>query len=166
MVDLSTLNGVFWVGFACKIDIKIWRFCSLLIKLRNVIASLLMMSNFIIATSAFAENHAINNLVKSSKLIFQCSLPPEFFSIYQINNETDIAGLIVKEGEVEKLVTLTNWRTEGTGPCRHDIWSFDYKGKMSVQTIGCYGEIIPPENAEGEIWFHYPEEYNRSYFCY
>lgn len=75
----------------------------MLIKLRNVIASLLMMSNFTIATSAFAENHAINNLVKLSKLIFQCSLPPESLSIYQINNETEIARLIVKEGEVKNL---------------------------------------------------------------
>ena len=99
-------------------------------------------------------------------LVFQCTLSPESFSIFKLGENEEKAAVVVRKQEYSEEIVLADWEAEGTGACRHGLWSFDYKGKMAIATIGCYGEIIPPENAEGEIWFHYPEEYNRSYFCY
>ena len=55
--------------------------------------------------------------------------------------------------------------TEGSGLCRKAIWSFDYNGPMSISTLGCYGEVISPENAVGEITL-VKEKHGPRFFCY
>jgi len=32
--------------------------------------------------------------------------------------------------------------------------------------LGCYGEVVPPDNAKGEIWLEVNGYISQFYFCY
>ena len=73
--------------------------------------------------------------------------------------EQDTAIAVVKIGDEYKTsYAQASWETEGSGVCRYDIWTFDFDGKISVKTPGCYGEILPPKDWEvkGELLLHDP----------
>jgi len=59
-------------------------------------------------------------------------------------------------GKLSKHYAQATLKTAGSGVCRYAIWSFELNGPMSVSTIGCYGEVLPPEGAVGEVWFLLP----------
>ena len=63
------------------------------------------------------------------------------------------------------LILVREYHCEA-GVCRYDIWTLDYKGKMSVKDQGCYGEILPPDNSVGELIIHEPDDYSQWFFCY
>ena len=69
-------------------------------------------------------------------------------------------------GKIFKHYAQTTLKTAGSGACRYAIWSLELNGPMSVSTLGCYGEVLPPEGAVGEVWFGSRKEGAKLAFCY
>ncbi len=113
------------------------------------------------------SQYALANILDSTKLIFSCSVPPLKIEIYKPegNNSEDIAAISLGNDYLDSYIP-TFWEVEGTGVCRYNIWTFDYKGRMSVKDQGCYGEILPPDNSVGEVIIHEPDDNNQWFFCY
>ena len=118
----------------------------------------------ILAPFSFAED--FEEILTDSTSIFSCSVPPLNVEIFKYKEEQDTAIAVVKLGEDYKTrYANASWETRGSGVCRHNIFTFDFDGKVSVKTPGCYGEILPPENWEvkGELLLHEP--WHRWFFC-
>ena len=118
----------------------------------------------ILAPFSFAED--LEEMLSESTSIFSCSVQPLNVEIFKYKEEQDTAIAVVKLGEDYKAsVVKALWEIRGSGVCRHSIWTFDFDGKMSVKTPGCYGEILPPEDWEvkGELLLHDP--WHRWFFC-
>ena len=115
--------------------------------------------------SSFDE-YETRKLIEKSEPIFKCSLPPEKYSVYRLNeNYEDGSAVFIEMNNYTTLVKADVWDTEGTGACRFQYWVFAYKGRMRLSGLGCYGENFPPKNAKGEIIINVQGEYSRSYYC-
>ena len=119
----------------------------------------------ITSATSFAESY--KDKLDNAELLFRCSVPPLKIEIYKLQgNETaDIAAISLGEDYLDSYAPAV-WEVEGTGVCRYNIWTFDYKGKMSVKDQGCYGEVLPPDNSVGELNIHEPNDYSQWFFCY
>ena len=97
------------------------------------------------------------------ELSYSCSLPPLAFKFYEMGdgNPYDIE---VIRGTAVDLFSAVEADLQGSGVCRHRVWSFDYDGPITVKDLGCYGEIQPPEDAVGEVMFG--DSFKHSLFCY
>ena len=115
--------------------------------------------------TCFAESY--KDKLDNAELVFICSVPPLKIEIFRPdgNELSDIAAISVGEDYSEGYAPAVS-EVEGTGVCRYNIWTFDYKGKMSVKNQGCYGEILPPDNSVGELIIHEPDDYSQMFFCY
>ena len=98
-------------------------------------------------------------------LSYTCSLTPLTFNFYQ-QSDLFTYDIEVKRGDFVDLTTSAEVNIQGSGPCRHRIWSFDYHGPITIRELGCYGEIYPPKNAVGEISFDREVDYKRGVFFY
>ena len=113
------------------------------------------------------DEYEIRKLIEKSEPIFECSLPPEKYSVYRLGEDyEDGSAVFIEMNNYTTLVKADVWDTEGTGVCRFQYWVFDYKGQMRLSGLGCYGETVPPENAKGEIIINGTGEYSSSYYCY
>ena len=125
--------------------------------------------SFIVVTlfTTLWSQYALANSLDNAELLFSCSVPPLKIEIYKPegNDPADIAAILIGEDYSESYLPAL-WEVEGTGVCRYNIWTFDYKGKMSVKDQGCYGEILPPDNSVGELIIHEPDDYSQWFFCY
>ena len=103
----------------------------------------------------------------SGKLVnlFSCSLPPYNFNVLRKDDQDDKDWVVIKQGTYSEEYANTTLTTEGSGVCRKAIWSFDHNGPMSISTLGCYGEVVPPEGAMGEITLGIGDLAN-DFFCY
>ena len=119
----------------------------------------------ITSTTSFPESY--KDKLDNAELIFSCSVPPLKIEIYkpQGNETADIAAILLGEDYSESYKPAI-LEVEGTGVCRYNIWTFDYRGKMSVKDQGCYGEILPPDNSVGELFIHGPDDHSQWFFCY
>lgn len=108
---------------------------------------------------------SIKEIVENQDPVLSCSLLPLSFYFYEDNDE-QIHYVKIIRGEFVDLITSARFDVEGSGPCRHRIWSFDYNGPITIRELGCYGEIHPPKDAVGEISFDSKVDYKRSVFCY
>ena len=116
--------------------------------------------------SSFDE-YETRKLIEKSEPIFECSLPPEKYSVYRLGEDyEDGSARFIEMNNYTSVVKADVWEAEGTGVCRFQYWVFDYKGTTRLSDLGCYGETFPPENAKGEIIINGPGEYSRSYYCY
>jgi hypothetical protein len=97
------------------------------------------------------------------ELSYSCSLPPLAFKFYQMG-EGNLYDMEVIRGTGVDLVSAVEADLQGSGVCRHRVWSFDYDGPITVQELGCYGEIKTPEDAVGEVVFG--DSFKHSLFCY
>ena len=118
-------------------------------------------------TSAISFADSFKDEFDNAELVFSCSVPPLKIEIYKPegNDPADIAAISIGEDYSESYATAL-WEVEGTGVCRYNIWTFDYKGKMSIKDQGCYGEILPPDNSVGELIIHEPDDHSQWFFCY
>ena len=113
------------------------------------------------------DEYEIRKLIEKSEPIFECSLPPEKYSVYRLGEDyEDGSAIFIEMNNYTSVVKADVWEAEGTGVCRFQYWVFDYKGQMSLSGLGCYGETVPPENAKGEIIINGTGEYSSSYYCY
>ena len=119
----------------------------------------------ITSVTSFAESN--KDKLDNAELIFSCSVPPLKIEIYkpQGNETADIAAISLGEDYSDSYAPAV-WEVEGTGVCRYNIWTFDYKGKMSVKDQGCYGEILPPDSSVGELYIYGPDDRSQWFFCY
>ena len=117
----------------------------------------------IIVLHAFFTPNWVN--AASKDLSYTCSLIPLTFNFYQ-QSDLFTYDIEVKRGDVVDLTTSAEVNIQGSGPCRHRIWSFDYHGPITIRELGCYGEIHPPKDAKGEISFDSEVDYQRGVFCY
>ena len=103
----------------------------------------------------------------SGKLVnlFRCSLPPYDFNVLRKGDQGDNDWVAIRQGTYSEEYADATITTEGSGVCRKAIWSFELNGPMSISTLGCYGEVIPPENAVGEITL-VKEKHRPRFFCY
>ena len=116
--------------------------------------------------SSFDE-YETRKLIEKSEPIFECSLPPEKYSVYRLGEDyEDGSAIFIEMNSYTSVVKADVWEAEGTGVCRFQYWVFEYKGQMRLSGLGCYGETVPPKNAKGEISMHGRGEYSRSYYCY
>ena len=116
--------------------------------------------------SSFDE-YETRKLIEKSEPIFECSLPPEKYSVYRLGEDyEDGSAIFIEMNNYTSGVKADVWEAEGSGICRFQYWVFDYKGKTRLSDLGCYGENFPPENAKGEIIINGPGEYSGSYYCY
>ena len=116
--------------------------------------------------SSFDE-YETRKLIEKSEPIFECSLPPEKYSVYRLGEDyEDGSAVFIEMNNYTTLVKVDVWEAEGSGVCRFQYWVFDYKGHMRLSDLGCYGENFPPKNAKGEIIINGTGEYSRSYYCY
>ena len=97
------------------------------------------------------------------ELSYSCSLSPLAFKFYQMG-EGNLYDMEVIRGTGVDLVSAVEADLQGSGVCRHRVWSFDYDGPITVKDLGCYGEIQPPEGAVGEVVFG--DSFKHSLFCY
>jgi len=97
--------------------------------------------------------------------LFECNLPPYNFDVLRKGDQDDKDWVVIKQGTYSHEYAKATFMTDGSGVCRKAIWSFDHKGPMSISTLGCYGEVIPPENAVGEITL-VKEKHGLRFFCY
>ena len=127
----------------------------------------LLLISAIAMTSAISFADSFKDEFDNAELVFSCSVPPLKIEIYKPegNDPADIAAILIGEDYSESYLPAL-WEVEGTGVCRYNIWTFDYKGKMSVKDQGCYGEILPPDNSVGELIIHEPDDYSQWFFCY
>ena len=119
----------------------------------------------ITSVTSYAESYKDN--LDNAELLFSCSVPPLKIEIFRPdgNESSDIAAISVGEDYSESYAPAV-LEVEGTGVCRYNIWTFDYKGKMSVKDQGCYGEILPPDNSVGELYIYGPDDRSHWFFCY
>ena len=116
--------------------------------------------------SSFDEYEA-RKLIEKSEPIFECSLPPEKYSVYRLGEDyEDGSAVFIEMNNYTTLVKVDVWEAEGSGVCRFQYWVFDYKGQMRLSGLGCYGETVPPKNAKGEIIINGTGDCSRSYYCY
>ena len=103
----------------------------------------------------------------SGKLVnlFRCSLLPYDFNVLRKGDPDDKDWVVVRQGTYPEEYADATLTTEGSGVCRKAIWSFDNNGPMSVSTLGCNGEAIPPENAVGKILVH-RGKFKSGFYCY
>ena len=97
------------------------------------------------------------------ELSYSCSLPPLAFKFYKMG-DGNLYDMEVIIGTAVDLLSAVEADLQGSGVCRHRVWSFDYDGPITVKDLGCYGEIQPPEDAVGEVVFGY--SFKHSLFCY
>ena len=100
-----------------------------------------------------------------SKPIFACELLPLTFQFYQNNTDNNWIGLI-EHGNGEQTILTVQHDRVGSGLCKHNQFQFDFRGSMTVSEFGCYGEVKPPENANGWITFGEHNHSSPSVFCY
>ena len=101
----------------------------------------------------------------TEELSFSCSLTPLTFNFYQ-QSDLFTYDIEVRRGDFVDLNTSAEVNVQGSGPCRHRIWSFDYHGPITIRELGCYGEIYPHKDAKGEISFDSEVDYKRGVYCY
>jgi hypothetical protein len=97
------------------------------------------------------------------ELSYSCSLPPLAFKFYKMG-DGNLYDMEVIRGTAVDLFSAVEADLQGSGECRHLVWSFDYDGPITVQELGCYGEIQPPEDAVSEVVFG--DSFKHSLFCY
>ena len=97
------------------------------------------------------------------ELSYSCSLPPLAFKFYK-TGDGNLYDMEVIRGTAVDLFSAVEADLQGSGVCRHRVWSFDYDGPITVQELGCYGEIQPPEDAVGEVVFG--DSFKHRLFCY
>ena len=97
------------------------------------------------------------------ELSYSCSLPPLAFKFYQMDGG-NLYDIEIIRGTSVDLYNTAEADTQGSGVCRHRVWSFDYDGPITVKELGCYGEVLPPEDAVGEVAFG--ASFKHSLFCY
>jgi hypothetical protein len=97
------------------------------------------------------------------ELSYSCSLPPLAFKFYKMG-DGNLYDMEVIRGTAVDLFSAVEADLQGSGVCRHRVWSFDYDGPITVQELGCYGEIQPPKDAVGEVVFG--DSFKHSLFCY
>ena len=97
------------------------------------------------------------------ELSYSCSLPPLAFKFYKMG-DGNLYDMEVIRGTAVDLFSAVEADLQGSGVCRHRVWSFDYDGPITVKDLGCYGEIQPPEDAVGEVVFG--DSFKQSLFCY
>jgi len=107
----------------------------------------------------------IKEIVENKDPLHSCSLLPLSFHLYQHNDEQIYYAKIIRDDFVD-LITSAELDVQGSGPCRHRVWSFDYHGPITIRELGCYGEVHPPNDAMGEISFDSEVDYKRGVFCY
>ena len=127
----------------------------------------LLLISAISMTSAISFADSFKDEFDNAELVFSCSVPPLKIEIYKPegNDPADIVAILIGEDYSASYLPALR-EVEGTGVCRYNIWTFDYKGKMSVKDQGCYGEILPPDNSVGELIIHEPDDYSQWFFCY
>ena len=97
------------------------------------------------------------------ELSYSCSVPPLAFKFYQMG-DGNLYDIEVIRGTAVELFSAVEADIQGSGVCRHSIWLFDYDGPITVKELGCYGEVLPPEDAVGEVAFG--ASFKHSLFCY
>lgn len=105
------------------------------------------------------------SMTQAKEATYSCSLPPLTFKFYQLSDHYTYDIEVIRGDSVET-TTQTMVDVQGSGPCRHGIWRFDYLGPITVRQLGCYGELIPPDNAVGEISFDSESDFKRTVYCY
>ena len=96
--------------------------------------------------------------------LFSCSLPPFEFTVIEGKNWVD--RIEIRQGTTKFTSIDVERDYDGSGVCMYAIWRFNYRGKMSIKTHGCYGEVQVPENSVGQIIIDEPDDYSKSFFCY
>ena len=97
------------------------------------------------------------------ELSYSCSVPPLTLKFYKMD-DGNLYDIEVIRGTAVELFSAAEADIQGSGVCRHLVWSFDYDGPITVKELGCYGEIQPPEDAVGEVVFG--DSFKHSLFCY
>ena len=65
------------------------------------------------------------------ELSYSCSLPPLAFKFYQMG-DGNLYDIEVIRGTAVDLASVVEADLQGSGVCRHRIWSFDYDGPITV----------------------------------
>ena len=119
------------------------------------------------STSQNLDDDILRNKIASLQPIFECTLPPEKFSVFMLGeNYYEDAAVLIERFNERKVVRADYWDSEGSGVCRYPIWKFKYQGETTLSGLGCYGETEPPENANGELSIEGSNGVRRSYYCY
>ena len=113
--------------------------------------------------TCYAED-APQNAVKTDGPLFTCQLSPIRFEFY-VSDEANRSNLLIfRDGKVT-LSSTSELDVQGSGVCRHSVWSFDYEGFVQITELACYGEVEPPETAVGYISFDESDPYKRWFWC-
>ena len=80
-------------------------------------------------------------------------------------DQDDKDWVAIRQGTYSEEYADATFSTEGSGDCRKAIWSFDNEGPISISTLGCYSEVVPPENAVGKIAVGKGDE-SSGFYCY
>ncbi len=113
--------------------------------------------SFLFCTSAFASQQFVCNTSKHTAIV---NLLPSGEYRYMAWNKP---RSITKEPD---MVVFAGVETvEGTGPCRHTVWTFNNgKVQYSVSTLGCT-EDKPLQNANGQLSVYINGEHKKSWWC-
>ena len=134
---------------------------------REFLIKSLFASITLVFCSVFSVATAKDRLVidGQSKPIFACELLPLRFQFYQNKTDNNWIGLI-EHGNGEQTILRVQHDRVGSGLCKHNQFEFDFRSSMTVSEFGCYGEVKPPENANGWITFGESSPGAPSVFCY
>jgi hypothetical protein len=98
--------------------------------------------------------------------IFSCSLPPTTFTVFRPTASTASDIVVVQRANFSPRFFNASFNSEGTGICRYSTWMFQHETFSGLRTLGCYGEIIPPEGSAGEVIFGSRAGLGNTAFCY
>ena len=90
----------------------------------------------------------------SGKLVnlFSCSLPPYNFNVLRKGDQDDKDWVVVRQGTYSE-----EYAQMRPSPRMAAVFAerlsglLITNGPMSISTLGCYGEVVPPEKAVGQI---------------
>jgi hypothetical protein len=103
----------------------------------------------------------------SGKLVnlFSCSLPPYDFNVLRKGDQDDKDWVAIRRGTYFEEYAQATFMSDGSGVCRYATWTFNHNGPMSISTLGCYGEGIPPEEVIGKVSLN-SSDHRKEFYCY
>jgi len=117
----------------------------------------------ILLTTVANANHQQRQADKTP-VVLECSLPPITFTVYPSSSTIYIHKLNKQNPAYIRQAKVSR---EGSGVCRHSVWTFDMGVHMEVpitvrELRGCwFVEMDPPEHAKASLRYG-----GIDYFCY
>ena len=84
---------------------------------------------------------------------YSCSLPPLAFKFYQMG-DGNLYDIEVIRGTAVDLFSAVEADLQGSGVCRHRVWSFDYDGPITVKDIYLFMLTTWLETSRGHPEIH------------